>query len=244
MFHFFRKTITDFSFLRTDVHAHLLPGVDDGARDTADSLYLIQSLQELGFTSLTATPHVMAHTYPNTKTELEDAHRQLLLDMATAGISADLILSAEYMLDPGFEDWLQPNRLLSWGKQRYVLVEMSYIAPAAKLETYLFTLQMKHYQPILAHPERYLFYHNDFSKLEAIKKMGCHFQLNLLSLTGYYGPHVRRSAEKMLKKGMYEWAGTDTHNARQIEVLKSMTTRPQWMTKLLRYPFMNQNLYI
>lgn len=244
MFPFFQKKITDFSFLRTDIHAHLLPGVDDGAKTTDDSLNLIRSLHELGFHSLLATPHVMAHYYPNTRANLEGVHKLLIKDMEKAGIPTELRLSAEYMLDPNFEDLLQTNQLMSWGDARYVLVEMSYIAPAPRLETYLFTLQVKQYQPILAHPERYLFYHDNFDKLKALKAMGCHFQLNLLSLTGYYGSHVRRSAEKMLKKGMYEWAGTDTHNLRQVEALKSMTTSGQWMTTLLRYPFLNQKLYL
>lgn len=244
MFHFFQKKITDFSFLRTDVHAHLLPGVDDGAKTTDDSLNLIKGLHELGFHALFATPHVMAHYYPNTRSHLESVYELLLRDMQKEGMPGDLRLSAEYMLDPDFEDLLQTNQLMSWGDPRYVLVEMSYIAPAPRLESYLFTLKVKQYQPILAHPERYLFYHGDFKKLLLLKAMGCHFQLNLLSLTGYYGSHVRRTAEKLLKKGMYEWAGTDTHNLPQLEALKSMAASGQCMTTLLRYPFLNEKLYL
>ena len=245
MFSFYKKrTYDDFSFLKRDIHAHLLPGVDDGAKTVEESLQLMQGLGELGFEHLTATPHVMADYYPNTRANLEVGYGELMAAAEKSGGLPRLHPGAEYMLDPGFDAWLNRGDLFHWSKKRRVLVEMSYMAVSPSLEEQIFALQIKNYQPVLAHPERYLYYHGNPEKLKQLKAAGCEFQLNLLSLNGYYGPGSRKAALKLLKEKMYSWAGTDVHNLKQLEELKLLLTQRQLMAILLRYEFMNQNVYI
>lgn len=244
MFSFFNRRSYDFSFLRSDIHAHLLSGVDDGAGTLEESLELMQGLGELGFDHLTATPHVMEGYYPNTRPELELGYGELVNAAEKRGGLPSLHPGAEYMLDPGFDSWLKRGDLFHWSKERRVLVEMSYMAVSLRLEEQIFALQIKNYRPVLAHPERYLYYHRKPEKLKQLKAAGCEFQLNLLSLSGYYGPGTRKTALKLLKEKMYDWAGTDIHNLRQLEELKNMTQQRQLMTKLLRYEFLNQNVYL
>jgi protein-tyrosine phosphatase len=90
-------------------------------------------------------------------------------------------------------------------KDNYVLVEMSYMNAPVQLYKILFDLQVAGYIPVLAHPERYLFYHKNFNEYNKLKKAGCMFQLNLLAVVGYYGSEITKTAEELLKKGMYDF---------------------------------------
>ena len=96
---------------------------------------------------------------------------------------------------------------------------MSFISAPPKLEQYLFYLQTKGYRPLLAHPERYLFFRDDFDRYTALKDRGCEFQLNLLSLAGYYGQPTRENAVALLKAGLIDYLGTDLHHTRHAELL-------------------------
>jgi protein-tyrosine phosphatase len=101
-------------------------------------------------------------------------------------------------------------------KDNYVLVEMSYINAPIQLYDVLFDLQVAGYIPVLAHPERYLFYHNNFNEYSKLKRAGCLFQLNLLAVVGYYGEGVAKIAEQLLEKGMYDFVGSDVHHDSHI----------------------------
>ena len=204
-----------------DIHNHLLPGIDDGAKDPEHSLELIRGLAELGLEGFVATPHIMDGTYPNTKETIGEAEVQLR-NILKANDLEHLYLghAAEYMLDGGFEILLE-NRELFCVMDNYILVEMSYYRPPDRLDQILFSALNAGYKPILAHPERYNFAESieDFQKF---RTLGCVFQLNLLSLGRQYGPHVRKKAQMLLKKGWYEFAATDTHHIKHVEKLKML----------------------
>lgn len=118
-------------------------------------------------------------------------------------------------MDGNFSTLFQTEKLLTV-KDNYVLVEMSYINPPIQLYDILFDLQVAGYKPILAHPERYLFFHSNFAEYEKLKHAGCSFQLNLLSVIGYYGTNVAETAKKLLKKGMIDFAGSDVHHQHHV----------------------------
>ena len=102
-------------------------------------------------------------------------------------------------------------------KDNYVLVEMSFLNPPIQLHEYLFELQLAGYQPILAHPERYTFYHSNFKEFEKLKKMGLKFQMNLLASVGYYGSDVANASDKLLKSGFIDFVGSDIHHKQHID---------------------------
>ncbi|MFM2229278.1 MAG: hypothetical protein RL607_536 [Bacteroidota bacterium] len=215
---FFRKKKPLLSSIFTDgyhdIHNHLLPGVDDGAPDIATSIHLFEKMLEMGITSSVMTPHIMAQVWENTPASLEHHFGQLKTDAFYSKTSVRL--AAEYMLDDQFKSHLQNGPLLSI-KDHYVLVEMSYQQPPLQLFELLFELQIEGYKPILAHPERYNFYHGRLDDYKKLKKAGCLFQLNLLAVTGYYGFPVAKTAELLLGAGMYDFTGTDIHHERHIE---------------------------
>ncbi len=220
MFFFNRKrsAYSDFSEVGLDMHSHLIPAVDDGAKDVEDSINIISGLKELGFSHLITTPHTLQGIHPNTKDTLQAAH--LLLDgRLPQGIS--LRLSSEYYLDEQFHEQLNANALMPLPGNR-LLVEFSQISRPLDLEETIFNLGIKGYQVVLAHPERFIFFHRQFDYYKRLKEMGVELQVNALSLTDHYGKNIKAIAVKLVENDMIDFIGTDIHHVRHLEVLKKV----------------------
>ena len=198
-----------------DFHSHLLPGIDDGAKTFDDTLELITAMRALRFDELVTTPHVMKNIWDNSEEDILAKLSQTQTELLGKGIDITLNAAAEYLMDGNFTQHFQTHRLLTV-KDNYVLVEMSYINPPIQLYDILFDLQVAGYKPILAHPERYVFFHSKFSEYEKLKHAGCLFQINLLSTIGYYGLDVAETAKKLLRKGMIDFAGSDIHHQNHV----------------------------
>ena len=225
---FFKKKIplTDFftdGFV--DIHSHLLPGIDDGAKDMDTSIALLLKMASYGIKNFITTPHVLGSVYPNSSEVIKQklaAVKKELEKREIKGISIQA--AAEYMLDGEFSALLDQKDILVL-KDNYVLVEMSYFSAPINLYELLFKIQLKGYKPVLAHPERYNFYHTDFKSYYKLKQAGCLFQLNLLSLTDQYGKGVQKTSEKLLKENLYDFVGTDTHHQNHLELLPKIGTK-------------------
>ena len=208
-----------------DIHSHLLPGIDDGAKDLNDSIDLIQKMASFGIKNFIITPHVLGDLYPNTpeiiKTKLTEVQNELKKRSIT---DISITAAAEYMIDEQFSVILEEGNILTL-KDNLVLVEMSYFSPPNNLYDILFQLGLKGYKPVLAHPERYNSYHNNFREFTKLKRAGCLFQLNLLSLTNNYGREVQKTSERLLKENMYDFVGTDTHHLNHLQLLKTIATK-------------------
>jgi protein-tyrosine phosphatase len=202
-----------------DIHSHLLPGIDDGARTFGDTLRLTQALQEIGISEFITTPHIIQHVWDNTHEQILEKKAITVLELEKNSITVPFKAAAEYLMDDQFVQLFQSNNLLTL-KENYVLVEMSYINPPIQLYSILFDLQVAGYIPVLAHPERYLFYHNNFNEYHKLKRAGCLFQLNLLSVVGYYGTAITKIAEQLLQKDMYTYVGSDVHHDNHINAFK------------------------
>lgn len=198
-----------------DIHSHLLPGIDDGAKTFEDSLRLTQALQNLGVTQFITTPHIIQHVWDNTHEQILSNKTETLRQLQQNNINIPFNAAAEYMMDDQFVRLFKSGQLLTL-KDNYVLVEMSYINPPMQLYSILFDLRIAGYIPVLAHPERYLFYHNNFNEYHKLKKAGCLFQLNLLAVVGYYGDNITKIAGQLLQKGMYDFVGTDLHHDKHL----------------------------
>lgn len=205
------KEAVDYSALITDFHSHLIPGVDDGARSIDDALEMIRQFKELGFKKLITTPHIQDEFYKNTPEIILSGLEKVKAAMAEAGIEIEIEAAAEYLLDDGFENKLKNKALMTFG-QKHILVELSYYSPHPNLLSFIFELQLEGYQVILAHPERYSYWFNSLQKFEELKNRGVLFQLNTVSLSGHYGKEVKKVAEKLIDRGMYEFVGSDMHN--------------------------------
>ena len=198
-----------------DIHSHLLPGIDDGARTFEDTLRLTQALQGFGVSQFITTPHIIQYVWDNTHDQILSKKETTVLELEKNKIFVHFNAAAEYLMDDQFVQLFQSHELLTL-KDNYVLVEMSYINAPIQLYSILFDLQVAGYIPVLAHPERYLFYHNNFREYEKLKRAGCLFQLNLLSVVGYYGAEITKITEQLLAKGMYNYVGSDVHHNNHI----------------------------
>lgn len=226
MLSFFKKNKTpitsQFPNDFVDIHNHLIPGIDDGAKTLEDSLVLIKKMHSYGIQNIICTPHIMEGVWENTPKIILEQLSKLQIHLNENGLqNIKINAAAEYMLDANFSNILKSKTLLTL-KDQYLLVEMSYLNAPYNLYELLFDIQIENYQPILAHPERYNFFHNDFQQFKKLKEAGCLFQLNLLALTNYYGKDVHQVAVKLLKQGMYDFVGSDTHHMRHLNYLEKI----------------------
>jgi tyrosine-protein phosphatase YwqE len=225
-----------------DIHSHLLPGIDDGAKDLEESIALVLKMRSYGIRKFITTPHVMGSIYPNSSAVILQKLAELKAALKERNITdISMRAAAEYMLDEVFTERLEKDDLLPI-KAPYILVEMSYFNAPIDLYEQLFQIQLKGYKPILAHPERYSFYHQDFRQYHSLKKAGCSFQLNLLALTTYYGSQVQKIAARLLKEGLYDFVGTDVHNQRHLNALSKIGSA-QNLKKIQQLLTNNQSLH-
>ncbi len=199
-----------------DIHSHLLPGIDDGSTSFQETLLLTQSLIQIGVSQFITTPHIMENVWDNTKNDIQLLETKTVLELQQHQVTTPFKAAAEYLMDEQFIRLFQSGELLTL-KDNYVLVEISYTNPPIQLYNIIFDLRVAGYRPILAHPERYVFYHYNFNEYAKLKKAGCLFQLNLLAVVGYYGAGITKIAEKLLKKGMYDFVGSDVHHQNHIQ---------------------------
>ncbi len=199
-----------------DIHSHVLPGIDDGAQHIEESNYLIQSMVDLGFARVTTTPHTKSNVWDNTRVIIENKREEVHQSLPELSQKVSLNTASEYYIDEEFVKLFKSEKLLTLKDDKYVLVEMSYLNAPLQLYDFLFELQLEGYKPVLAHPERYTFYHNKPKEYEKLKKAGCLFQINLLSSVGYYGKDVALAADQLLKKDMIDFVGSDIHNKGHI----------------------------
>lgn len=202
---------------KSDVHSHILYGVDDGVQELEESLKILEHLESLGFTSLWCTPHIM-EDIPNETKFLQERFQELK-SFYKGNIS--LNLAAEYMIDSVFEKRLEEKDLLPHGEEKnQILVETSYFNSPLNLEETLKKIYSIGYYPLLAHPERYVYMsEKDYLNL---KSEGIRFQLNLLSLKGMYGKMAQKKAEWLLSKNFYDEVGSDIHSIHQVHALKEL----------------------
>lgn len=229
------KNETNLHWLEADIHSHLLPGLDDGSPDIETSISYIRRLHTLGLTHFYTTPHVFAELYPN---DAKSIHNALagLRQQPIEGVCLEA--AAEYMVDTAFANLLATETLLTLPGKR-VLIEMSYVGENKHIKHYIFDLQLKGYQVVLAHPERYLFYHDDPTHYQQFKDLGCLFQMNLLSPTGYYNSAVKKAAHHLLKRGMVDLVGTDLHHERHLAAIEKFVTSGDAYAAFKKNPIKN-----
>jgi len=241
MLSFFSKKnkISDLAWLGTDIHSHILPGIDDGSPDLPTSLRFVKSLQELGFDQLIATPHIFKELYPNSQGTIEAAKSLLQAEMDSQHITLKLGAAAEYMIDQDFS----MGEPLCTLDNKHLLIEMSYLTESPGISQTIFDIEIKGLRPILAHPERYTFYFKDKSRLKRFKEKGCLLQLNILSILGYYGKEVKNLAEILLKERMYDFVGTDLHHDKHLNTLTDAVQSGRLHELIGNYGFKNQEVF-
>jgi protein-tyrosine phosphatase len=233
MFGFFKKKNTEADPsgilpITIDMHSHILPGIDDGSPDIATSLRLVKGLYNLGIRKSVATPHVISDLYRNTPETINEALKKLQEACAIEKIDIELSAAAEYMLDDYFMNLLKDKTQLLTIHDNIILTEQSYATPTGNLNEIAFELINQGFKPIMAHPERYFYYHKDHENFYHLKDMGFLLQVNLLSLTGYYGADAAKAAKFLFKEQLVDLAGTDIHHDKHLGMLQKKSNQDIW----------------
>lgn len=212
MFNFFKKkkhNLIESGILlgATDVHCHILPHVDDGSPDYVTSIKLLQFLKQIGYTEVWFTPHNMEDLPLNTADYLQGKMNEFL-EKYTGDMK--LHIASEYMMDGKFVPTLQEGKVLPLGTHNHLLVETSYYCGPENLSEILKEVFTQGYTPVIAHPERYMYM--EWPDFVALKDCGYEFQMNLNSLSGYYGKRELDICMDLLDNDMYNYVGSDLHH--------------------------------
>ncbi|GAA4458839.1 capsular polysaccharide biosynthesis protein [Nibrella saemangeumensis] len=211
-------------FWQADMHSHFLPGVDDGVDTPEQALECLQQFAEWGIRTVITTPHVSRDWHPNESATLR-AGQATLQTLANAhNLPLRIEVAAEYLIDDFFPELLAHNDLLTFGPQKYLLIETGWASAPFQFSDLVFRIQTKGYTPVLAHPERYRYFHDDLAGLTRLHEAGCHFQLNWMSLTGRYGSRIQAQARLLLKHGLVDFLGSDLHRPQDLPALAALFT--------------------
>lgn len=230
MFSFFKKSKPSLPEslilpIDTDMHCHVLPGIDDGSPDIETSIHLIKSMHAMGIKKIFATPHIIGDLYKNDLQSVSTALAKVQDALKKNQINIEISAAAEYMLDDYFLNLLRSGEPLLTVKDNLILTELPYTSPPFDLDEIAFEIITAGYQPIMAHPERYFYYHHKLEAYHHLKELGFLLQLNMLSLTGYYGTAVTKAAIYLLDKGLIDLAASDLHHDKHLHALNNSLSK-------------------
>ena len=229
----------NFSVLKTDIHSHFIPGIDDGSPDMETTIALIEKMQELGFEKIITSPHVMSDFYQNSSEIILKGLADVRKELKAKNIDMEIDAVAEYYIDYEFEQKIGKEKFLTFG-DNYILVELSFMEAPRNLFEIIFKLQLEGYKVVLAHPERYNYY--TIKDYEDFISRGVLLQINFLSLIGYYSPQVKKKTESLINSGMVSLVGTDCHNMNHAELYKKCQTQKAWHDLVDSGKLLNANL--
>ncbi|WP_026262665.1 tyrosine-protein phosphatase [Spirosoma panaciterrae] len=233
---------TAMCFWEVDVHSHLVPGVDDGVKDPEQALTCLKQLVEWGIRKVITTPHISGDWYPNKPADLRQGliDLQILIDQNELPLTIEL--AAEYLVDDFFFDLLQKEELLSFGPRKYLLIETGWAWAPAQIDDILFRIQTHGYTPVLAHPERYKYFHENRKGLLHLREIGCLFQLNWMSLIGRYGVECQKQARFLVNQKVIDFIGSDLHQPKDLKDMARLLYSNE-LQLLQNQPLLNNTLF-
>ncbi|MGB1729461.1 MAG: tyrosine-protein phosphatase [Crocinitomicaceae bacterium] len=230
----------DLGRFKSDMHSHLIPGIDDGAQDMDQTIAMLAKFESLGYKKVVTTPHIMTDSFPNNRDTILSGLEKVRNEIKKVGIEIEIEAAAEYYFDETLMPKIKNKELLTFG-DNYVLVEFAFHSPPQFLDQLFFELKTHGYRPVIAHFERYLYYLGKIDKAEKWRSEGINIQINLNSLFGQYGPEVQKQAEKLIDEGQFDFVGTDCHRIEHLMILEKNLSSP-YLHKIGKYLIKNMVL--
>lgn len=230
----------DLGRFKSDMHSHLIPGIDDGAKDMDQTIAMLAKFESLGYKKVVTTPHIMTDSFPNNPEIILSGLEKVKNEIKKVGIEIEIEAAAEYYFDETLMPKIKNKELLTFG-DNYVLVEFAFHSPPQFLDQLFFELKTHGYRPVIAHFERYLYYLGKIDKAEKWRSEGINIQINLNSLFGQYGPEVQKQAEKLIDEGQFDFVGTDCHRIEHLMILEKNLSSP-YLHKIGKYLIKNMVL--
>jgi protein-tyrosine phosphatase len=216
----------DLSLVGIDMHSHFIPGIDDGAQNMDETMFLLRAMKDFGYRKVITTPHIYTDLYPNTAERILDGLAKVREQIAADGLEIEIEAAAEYFLDEHFESLIEEKKLLTFGNN-YVLFELGFMQEPPTLPRAIFNMHLQGYKPVLAHPERYEYWNGRLSKYEELLDRDVLIQLNVNCLTGHYGQEVKATSEKLVDAGMVHFIGSDCHHPGHLNMLAAVRSNPR-----------------
>lgn len=226
--------------LITDVHSHLLPGIDDGSKNMDETIAMLAKFESLGFKKVITTPHIMSDYYKNTPEIILEKLNEVKSVAKQLNLTIEIEAAAEYYNDEYFIQLIKEKNLLTFG-DNYVLVEFAFMSEPTNIQSMFFELLSSGYNPVLAHFERYAYWWGSTQIAEELRAKGVKIQMNLNSLSGHYGPEVKKQAKTLIDKGLVDFVGTDCHRMDHLMLLEKNLTK-KYYHKFLELNLLNRSL--
>lgn len=214
------EPLKDLSAIGVDLHSHLLPALDDGSQEMHETVRMLTGLKELGYRKVITTPHNQADYYENPSEIILAKLDVVRKHLSNIGFDIEIEAASEYYFDYKFLDRIRRKELLTFG-DNYVLFELSPTLKPMNFETIVFEMQMAGYRPVLAHPERYGYFHHKEAYHELSDK-GILLQMNIHSLSSSISAPIRKAAISLIEDELVTFAGSDTHSYQNIQIIQSL----------------------
>ena len=235
-----QNTPADLSILRTDMHSHLIPGIDDGSKTLDETIAILYKFKELGYKKVITTPHIMSDFYRNTPEIILNGLEIVKDELNRIQLEIEIEAAAEYYFDETLFQMLENESFLTFGDKN-VLIEFSFSAAPQEHEKLFYEMRIKGYRPVIAHFERYLFYHGSIEQAKLWREKGMLIQMNINSLFGHYGPSVKKQAEMLIDSTQIDLIATDCHRLEHLTILEQNLNSP-YLKKVLDMDLLNYKL--
>lgn len=214
-----------------DLHCHILPGIDDGAKTLEDALEMARIAVADGITTTACTPHIYPGMYMNDGPGITQARQALQAELDQRGIALHLVDGADVHLVPGLVEGLRSGQIPTLNGTRYLLLEPSHTTPPPRFEASVFELMAAGYVPVITHPERLTWVERHYDVFQRLAGRGVWMQLTAGSLTGVFGPRARHWSERFLRDGCTHLLATDAHSTgrRLPRLTEGLAVAAQWV---------------
>lgn len=244
IFNFFKKQETllpiQLSEIGVDMHSHLIPGIDDGSKNMDETIAMLAKFQSLGYRKIITTPHILSDYYKNTPEIILRGRDDVREVAQKLGLTIEIEAAAEYYFDEYFVEQIKQKDILTFG-DNYVLVEFAFNNKPSNIEHLFFDLLSAGYHPVLAHYERYMYWLGNTDMARKFKENGVKIQLNINSLTGHYGPEIKKQAEALVDQNLVDFLGSDCHRIQHLMLTEQHLESP-YFHQMLKNPFLNNTL--
>lgn len=225
----------------TDVHSHILFGIDDGSRTISESIELLKKLKSVGFNNVILTPHFILDSTYNSNYEANiKIYNELKERLLNENIDINIYLGNEIFIDKNIPTLLEKNIITSLNGTKYVLVEFPMHNKLLNIEDILYEIRSKGYEVVIAHPERYDAFKEDYSIVDTLREDGFLFQSNYSSILGYYGKDSIKLLKYMLKRHYIDFLGTDIHCIEKTYVIDNFKKIEKHIIKITGSEYYNK----
>lgn len=230
----------DLSVLKTDMHSHLIPGIDDGSKTMEETIAMLVKFKELGYKKIITTPHIMSDFYRNSSSNILKGLEDIRDEIKRINLDIEIDAAAEYYFDETLFHKLEANELMTFS-ENHVLIEFSFSIAPQEHERLFYDMRIKGYKPVIAHFERYLYYHGSIDQAREWREKGMLIQMNVNSLFGHYGPGVKKQAENLVDSGEIDLLATDCHRIDHLTILEQNLSS-SYLRKVMNLPLKNNLL--